>query len=160
MKTRNTIRRANQQRGALLLAVWPRWAAWQVAALIALMATVVFVVWRWAFGGSTHPVSDWGYLLFWICYFLVFALPSPLRFYEKGVWYNQSPVSMQARFVPWEQIERYRFEGDLLILTGTDSILKGGPVRGGVFHLRRDARGQLEPILEQHLARPFPHATP
>jgi hypothetical protein len=148
---------ANQQRGALLLAIWPRWAAWQVGALIAIAATVVFVVWRWTFEGSSH---SWGLLVFWVCYFMAFALPSPLRFYEKGVWYIQSPVSMRPGFVPWVQIERYRFEGDLLILTGTESTLKGGPVKGGVFHLRRDARSQLEPILEQHLAQSNPSAKP
>ena len=145
---------ANQQRGALLGAAWPRWAASQVAALMAVAATVVFVVWSWA---SSHPHPHWGYticLLYWIGYFAEFALLRPLRFYEKGVWYTQSPVSIPpARFVPWEQIERYRFEGDLLVLIGTDSTLKGGPIRGGVFHLRRDARSQLEPILEQHLAQ-------
>ena len=82
---------ANRQRGALLLAVWPRWAAWQVGALIAIAATAVFVVWRWTFEGSSH---SWGLLVFWLCYFLAFALPSLLRFYEKGVWYFLSPVSM------------------------------------------------------------------
>jgi hypothetical protein len=145
------IRVANQQRGALLLAVRPRWAAWQVAALIAVAVTIVFVVWRWASGGSSHLFSDWGSIFFWITYTLAFALPSQLRFYEKGVWYT--PVSVRGRFVSWEQIERYRFEGDLLILIGTDSALKGGPVLGGLFHLRHDARSQLEPILEQHLAQ-------
>ena len=74
---------------------------------------------------------------------------------------KDSPApNLRPGLVPWEQIERYRFEGDLLILTGTDSILKGGPVKGGVFHLRRDARSQLEPILEQHLAQSNPSANP
>jgi hypothetical protein len=67
------------------------------------------------------------------------------------VWYTQLPDSTRAGFVTWEQLDRYRFEGDILILTGTDSTLKGGPVRGCVLRLRPNARPRVELILAQHL---------
>jgi hypothetical protein len=140
---------ASRRRGALLLVVWPRLAAWQLAALVAFVATVVLVM---GTSGHARPFSHWGELLFWTGYFLLFAFPRPLRFYENGVWYTQAPDSMRTGFVVWDQIDRYRIEGDILILTGTDSTLKGGPVRGGVFHLRPDACIRVEPILAQHLA--------
>lgn len=143
---------ASKQRGALLLVVWPSWAAWQVAAFVAFVATVVFVIWSFVTVGPAHPFSHWGWLLFWIGYFVEFAFPRPLRFYENGVWYTQVPDSMRAGFVVWDQLDRYRFEGDILILTGTGSTLKGGPIRGGVFHLSPNARIRVESILTQHLA--------
>ena len=90
--------------------------------------------------GQAHPFSHWGELLFRTAYFLLFAFPRPLRLYENGVRYTQVPDSVRSGFVAWDRLERYRFEGDILILTGTDSTLKGGSVRGGVFHLRPDRR--------------------
>jgi len=108
-------------------------------------------MWTFVTAGPGHPFSHWGQLLFWIGYFTLFAFPRPLRFYENGVWYSQVPSSIRAGFVVWDQLDRYRFEGDILILTGTDSTLKGGPVHGGVFHLRPGARIRVEPILARHL---------
>lgn len=132
--------------------IWPKWAVWQLAALVAFAATVVFVIWSVVTAGRGHLVShwDWGQILFWISYFTLFVVPRPLRFYENGVWYTQVP-SMRSGFIVWDQLDRYQFERDILILTGTDSTLKGGPVRGGVFHLRPNARIRVEPILAQHL---------
>lgn len=122
-----------------------------MAAFVAFGAAVVFVIWTVVTAVPGHPFSHWGQLVFWIGYFTLFAFPRPLRFYENGVWYTQLPDSIRSGFIVWDQLERYRFEGDILILTGTDSTLKGGPVRGGVFHLRPDARLRVEPILAQHL---------
>ena len=143
---------ASKLRGALLLMVWPRWAYWQVGALFAFAVAVVFEVWRFGhyFGGG-HLLSSIAKLFFWLGYLALFAVPRPLRFYENGVWYTQLPDITRAGFVTWEGLDRYRFEGDVLILTGTDSTLKGGPVRGCVIRLRPDARLRVEPILAQHL---------
>jgi len=142
---------ASKQRGALLLVVWPRVPAWQIGALIVTLATIVFVVWSYIAVGEAHPFTRWGMLLFWIGYFTLFAFPRPLRFYENGVWYLQLPTATWTRFVPWEQLDRYQFEGDILILTGTESTLKGGPVGSGVFHLRPGARSRVEPILARYV---------
>jgi len=81
----------------------------------------------------------------------MFAFPRSIRFYENGVAYSPVSQGRLQRFVFWTQLERYQFEGDLMILTGTDSTLKGGPVAGTVFHLRPGARSLVAPILAQHL---------
>jgi hypothetical protein len=144
---------AINRRGALLLKVWPRWAFWQIGALFAFALAVVFWVWRLVLALSGgHPSLSFGQLFFWIVYFALFALPRPLRLYENGVWYTQVPDSIRSGFVTWEQLDRYRFEGDILVLTGTNSTLKGGPVPGCVLRLRADARLRVEPILAQHLS--------
>jgi hypothetical protein len=142
----------NRQRGSLLLSLWPRVAHWQWGALVAFVATIVFLAWRLVTAGVGDRATHWGQFLFWMLYVALFAFPRPVRFYENGVWFQQIPNTARTRFVSWEQIDRYHFEGDVLILTGTDSSLKGGPVTGGVFHLRPGARERIEPILARCLS--------
>jgi len=82
---------------------------------------------------------------------LVFALPRPLRFYEKGVSATQPAGSVRMRFVTWEQLVRYSLEGNHLVLTGTSSTLGGGPVEGGAFRLREGDRERVEQVLKRYL---------
>jgi hypothetical protein len=118
---------------------------------MALIAVgLLYIAGTFLFQESSHTLSESGQLLFWIAYFLFFAIPRPVRLYENGVSFGP-PDSRRLRFVTWEQLERYQFEGDHLILTGTDSTLKGGPVVGGVLRIRAADRARVESILAQHL---------
>ena len=131
--------------------VWPRWSAWQLAALVLAAASVVFVVGHSVTATAPHSFSQLGQLVFWIVYCGFFACPRPLRLYENGIWYARDNIPTRAVFVAWQQLDRYHFEGDVLILTGTESTLKGGPVQGGVFRLREDGRVRAGPILARYL---------
>jgi hypothetical protein len=53
-----------------------------------------------------------------------------IRFYEAGVEIPPTREEKGPRYLRWDQIERSSWDGDRLVLTGTNSVLAGGPVQG------------------------------
>lgn len=79
------------------------------------------------------------------------ALRQTVRLYENGIWVPAAPDKTPARFLAWSQIDRYQFEGDSLYLAGTESMLKGGPVRSATLIVPQDAQAQVMSVLAGHV---------
>lgn len=86
------------------------------------------------FAGAILSVS--GYILY-----------PRIKFYESGVEIPPTPYYNRGQFLAWSQIERYGWDGDLLVLTGTNSVLAGGPARGGSIRIAQRARSAVDQIV-------------
>lgn len=83
---------------------------------------------------------------------LVYALYPRIKFFENGVRIPPDE-SRKVRYFRWDQIERYSWDGDRLILTGTSSILFGGPVEGGQVRIPEGRRLAVEQVLSMKVAQ-------
>ena len=133
-----------------MLRVWPPLAPWQIGLVVVLAASLVYEAIEVVQHGA-RAIRGQGSFFMWFAYALIFALPRSIRFYENGISTTQTANSTRVRFVPWKQLERYSLEGSHLILTGTSSMLRGGPVEGGAFRLREGDGERVEQVLKRYL---------
>jgi hypothetical protein len=75
-----------------------------------------------------------------------------IKFYEGGVEIPPSRDYSRARYLRWDQIERSSWDGDRLVLTGTISVLAGGPVQGGTVRIPSAQHLAVEQVLGLKLA--------
>ena len=83
---------------------------------------------------------------------LIFELQPRVRFFDGGVEIPPTP-DQKKRFLSWPQVERYSWDGDTLILTGTRSVLAGGPAQGGSVRIPRGRREAVEQILSKKVRK-------
>lgn len=83
---------------------------------------------------------------------LTYVLYPRVRFFEGGVEFPPA-APHPRRFLRWDQIDRYSWDGDKLILSGTGSVLSGGPVEGDVFAIPASKRRAVERILAIKMTR-------
>jgi len=134
-------------RGSLLLAVRVRSAQFVIAiwVLLALMVVVSFAQWRarGQFFGGALPAG---------IAVLTFALHPRIRLFDGGV--EIPPTHDQhMHYLKWEQVERYSWDGDRLILTGTSSVLGGGPAEGGSVRIPSARRAAVEQVLSMKVRK-------
>ncbi|HXP83452.1 MAG TPA: hypothetical protein VN841_01955 [Bryobacteraceae bacterium] len=129
------------ERGTVLLAVWVR-SVLSTALIWALLAlTVAMVAAQYWKTGDFYAGALPSALAV-----LTYALHPRIRFFDGGV--EIPAVSGQkAHFLTWQQVDRYRWDGDALVLIGTNSVLSGGPAEGGTARIPASQRGTMAQIL-------------
>src|SRR5580658_3821053 len=123
------------KRGKPLLAVMIRSSRWLIVVWSVIAAYLILVAVEIASKGKARALD----FLSVIALLLTYVLHPRVRFFEGGVEFppaNRNP----RRFLRWDQIDRYSWDGDKLVLTGTASVLAGGPVEGDVFAIPASKR--------------------
>ncbi len=143
---------SNVDRGRLLVSFRRPFdrAAWtSIGALSALLAALEV---------SRRFQRSRGNLLHWIWPLLPLALAlvqlfwRTVKFYENGVALPPDEGrKAKARFLKWEQIARYHFDGSTLDLEGTTDTLKGGPVQGAKLKVPTQHQPLVLSILAAHV---------
>jgi hypothetical protein len=126
----------HKDRGRVLLAVRIHSLGWTVflwALVIVWVGLLAFVLLK-----RHSPDRFWQFLpnllSFVVVIFGYLAHPR-IKFYEAGVEIPPTRDQKGPRYLRWDQIERSSWDGDLLVLTGTNSVLAGGPVQGGAVRI-------------------------
>jgi hypothetical protein len=131
-----------EQRGTLLPAVMirsPRWLIliWSViVGYVVIFGALSFIKGRIVGGGFVGVVFP----------LLTYVLYPRLRFFDGGVEIP-SIGNNRRRFLRWDQIDRYSWDGDKLVLSGTNAVLSGGPAEGDVVSIPPSKRAAVERIL-------------
>ena len=140
--------RLHEDRGRVLLAVRIHSLGWTLllwAAVVAWLGTVVamsLLSQRWSrLGGGLASGSAC------IIVLLRYLLYPSIKFYENGIQIPASRDNDRAAYLRWDQIERSSWDGNRLVLTGTSSMLAGGPVHGGSVRIPGNQRTAVEQIL-------------
>lgn len=138
----------NGDRGSLLLAVRVRSArfeiaAWVFVALVVGVSLAVSLV-QWSRSGQFSAAALGSALS--TGGLVTLALHPRIRFCDGGV---EIPPThdQQLHYIKWEQVERHSWNGDTLILTGTNSMLAGGPAQGGSARIPPGHREAIEQIV-------------
>jgi hypothetical protein len=138
-----------QKRGKLLLAVMIRSTKWLILIWSVLVAYLVLVTVELVWKGKGRVLSYLGV----VAPLLTYVLFPRVRFFEGGVEIPPTENLNRRRFLRWDQIDRYSWDGDKLVLCGTTSVLAGGPVEGDILSIPPSKRGALEQILAMKKAR-------
>jgi hypothetical protein len=88
-----------------------------------------------AYEGYREHRMDWGSVIFFVGYLLTAMLSRKVAFYENGIHFLEEPAGPRARFIAWGQIERFHWDGDVLTVVPTSSLL--GPGAGAAGDLSR-----------------------
>jgi len=140
--------RLHKHRGRVLLAirihsVW--WTLFLWAAVVGWLGAVVTLSVlspRWSrLAGILLNSSIFVFLL------SRYLLYPRIKFYENGVEIPPTRDNDRSRYLRWDQIERSSWDGDRLVLTGTNSVLAGGPVQGGAIRIPSAQRVAVDQIL-------------
>ena len=106
-----------------------------------------------AYEGYREHRTDWGSVIFFAGYLLTALLSRKVAFYENGIHFPEEPTGPRARFIAWGQIERFHWEGDVLTVVPTSSLLGRGAgsvgdlSRAGSVRVPTGRRVQLENLL-------------
>jgi hypothetical protein len=136
-----------EQRGKLLLTVMVRSTKWLIliwsviVGYVVIFVTTSIVQGRIVGGGFIGAIFP----------LLTYVLYPRLRFFDGGVEIP-SIGNNRRRFLRWEQIDRYSWDGDKLVLSGTNAVLAGGPAEGDVVSIPASKRGAVEQILAVKVA--------
>ncbi len=69
---------------------------------------------------------DWGGVIFFTGYAITFAMARKVAFYENGVHFPQEPSGGRGRFISWQQVERFYWDGDVLTIVPNAALLTSG----------------------------------
>jgi hypothetical protein len=139
----------DSQRGKPLLAVMIRSTKWLIAIWSVIVAYLILVAVEIALKGKAHALDFLGV----VAVLLTYVLHPRVRFFEGGVEFPPA-APHPRRFLRWDQIDRHSWDGDRLILSGTTSVLGGGPVEGDAFAIPASRRRAVEQILAMKMAPP------
>ena len=142
----------HRDRGRVLLAVRVRSKGWTLFLLVVVMGWAGLLAFVFLkphtlgrlfqvlpnLAGSVLAIS--GYLLY-----------PRIKFYEGGVEIPPTKDYNRVRYLRWDQVERSSWDGDHLILTGTSSVLAGGPVQGGVVRIPRSEHLAVDQVVGANL---------
>jgi hypothetical protein len=86
-------------------------------------------------------------------YLLVFLLYPRIKFYQNGVEIPPTGNYNRRRFLRWDQVVRHSWDEDRLIITGTTSMLSGGPVEGDRVRIPPSKQREVDQILALKVGR-------
>ncbi len=125
-------------------------AAWSSVGTLAVFLAALEMSRR--FSRSRGSLLDWIWPLFPLALALIQFFRRTVRFYEHGVALPPDESrKAKARFLRWEQIARYHFDGATLDLEGTSDTLKGGPVLGAKLKVPTEHQPLVLSILAAHV---------
>lgn len=140
----------HEERGALLFRA-ANASPWRS---IAVALGWIAVSLLWAVDSARHGWDAMdvtvGVIYAGIC--IVYAVRSVrgVVFYEKGIYFPDEPSGARARFIPWNAVERFHWDGDILTLVPQTSILATGgatPLAGGSVKAPPERRVEIERLL-------------
>jgi hypothetical protein len=138
----------HKDRGRVLLAVRIHSMGWTLFLWGFLAVWAVFVVFaflkRQTMGVAFQVLPNF---LTSVLLIFGYVLHPRMKFYEEGVEIPPSRDQQGPRYLRWDQIERSSWDGDRLILTGSSSVLAGGPVQGGSVRIPPSEYLAVEQIL-------------
>ncbi|MGA2134151.1 MAG: hypothetical protein ABSH50_17805 [Bryobacteraceae bacterium] len=120
------------------------WAIW------AFVMALLFVE-SWAL----HRSTNWLGICFFMAYGVVFSLSRRAGIYESGIRLP-ARFDSRGRFIPWSQIERFHWDGDILAIQFSATLAGtnfGNPLNGGAIRVPDDQRAQVEQLLAQSKTR-------
>ena len=138
------------ERGKLLFRVTAEQQAQR--AIWAVVATALATL--FAYDASTKHRADWGTVIFLAGYGLSFLRSRKVLFCENGIYFPEDPSGPRARFIAWRQIERFHWDGDVLTVVPSSSLLGGagslsGPNTGGSVRVPTGRRIHVENLLSE-----------
>jgi hypothetical protein len=148
--------------GSLLLSVPVRREAaglWPAIPYGILVVVSSHTLWRRHQSGRSLALLDFLPVVLWLVAIAVYAWPRNVRFYENGIRSPRriSPKTRpsKARFISWNQIQRYQWVGDSLCLVEAQSVLNAGgiPVAGEPWAIRPRNRPEVESLLARYAPR-------
>jgi hypothetical protein len=141
-----------KDRGRVLLAVRVHSLGWTLflwAIVIVWLGLLVFAFLKRHSVGAVLRVLP-NFLAFGLVIF-GYLLHPRIKFYESGVEIPPTRDYNRARYLRWDQVERSSWDGDRLILTGTSSVLAGGPVLGGSVRIPSAQHLAVDQVLSMRL---------
>ena len=136
---------SEEQRGALLMSVRvlsTRWLVFGWGAIAAMAAIFVLEIAR-----GKRPMFG---VVAMALPLLVRVLHPKMKIFEKGI--EVPPKEHGLRFLAWPQMERYSWDGDQLIVAGTQAMLAGGPVAGFSVRIPSVRKGEVDQFLATKIA--------
>ncbi len=147
----------HKDRGRVLLAVRVHSLGWTLF----LWGIVIAWVGVIAFGFLKPHILDRPFQMFLNSVGLLIAVFSyilypRIKFYEQGVEIPPTRDQKGPHYLRWDQIERSSWDGNRLILTGTSSVLAGGPVQGGSVRIPSAEHLAVDQVLGTKLPGTLP----
>jgi hypothetical protein len=149
-------------RGLLLLSAPVKHAQarlWIAALYLVVVSINLFMAWRNYRSGKDYSLQVVQAVLWTIVGFL-FLQPKSVQFFEKGIRIPRNMDSRQSRsrFLPWNEVERYYWDSDLLYLVTTQSVLMSGGISalGEPWAIQPRGRKKVDAILGQYVPQPKP----
>ena len=118
-------------------------AQWAVVAVVFLVVVLDYM--------KRHTVR-WSYLAL-LLPFLGHLLYPRIKFYQNGVEIPPTENCNRRRFLRWDQVVRHSWDEDRLVITGTTSMLSGGPVEGDQVRIPPPKQREVGQILALKLGR-------
>ncbi len=76
--------------------------------------------------------------------------------YENGIQFPSDASNGRGRFIAWPEVERYHWDGDILTVVPTASVIGGAelgrPLLGGAVRIPPGKRVQMENLLAGKLS--------
>jgi hypothetical protein len=144
----------HKDRGRVLLAVRVHSVGWTVflwAIEILWLGLLVFSILK---RNRLDPlVQVLPNLLTFVVMIFGYLLHPRIKFFEAGVEIPPTRDQKGPRYLRWDQVERSSWDGDRLVLTGTNSMLAGGPVQGGTVRIPSGQHLAVDQVLGTKLPR-------
>jgi hypothetical protein len=102
--------------------------------------------------------SNLGMLIFFVAYGLRFLVSRKVVFYENGIHFPPDPSGARERFIAWPQVERFHWDGDVLTIIPSTSVLTSGggsgasALAGGTLRIPAARRAEVENLLSRQSA--------
>jgi hypothetical protein len=143
----------HKDRGKVLLAVRIHSLGWTVFLWAIVIVWLGLLAWSLLKGQSLRSLFQLLSNLFaFVVVIFGYLLHPRLKFYEAGVEIPPTRDQKGPRYLRWDQIERSSWDEDNLVLTGTNSVLAGGPVQGGTVRVPRGQHLAVDQVLGARLA--------
>jgi hypothetical protein len=136
------------ERGALLFRVSGYNQRYRYLWLLAgvSFAAVVLIEARWR-----HRAPNWALLVLAAFYTVMFFVQGRAAVYQSGIHLPSDSSGARGRFIAWSQVERCHWDGDILTIVPTFSVMAGAdlgrPLVGGSLRVPKDKRAQIENLL-------------
>jgi hypothetical protein len=136
------------ERGALLFRISANDTVNRVWLALGATFAVVVLIESW----REHAPPKWPWLVLASNSMVVFFLQRRASIYENGIQLPANSSGSRGRFIAWSQVERFHWDGDVLTIVPTSSVMAGAdlerPLIGGTVRIPASRRAQIE----NHLA--------
>ena len=98
-----------------------------------------------------HRSFDSPLLFLAVFYAVMYFVQRRAAVYENGVQLPADTSGARSRFIRWSQVERSHWDGDVLTIVPTSSVIGGAdlgrPLLGGSIRIPAEKRAQVENLL-------------